>query len=156
MANTPSITPFATAESINDNMAPDRTAFRDALDLQFLALRADWDFFKARVGLDTELGQELSHTAALAWADSVAALRALLEMPDMHVDLQTAAQRILDIAPGDILDATEFSDLSFTDSQLATDQKSKDAELSELLFEAFALLEIYRSHAEFVNVRSAA
>ena len=156
MANTPSITPLAVAESINDNMAPDRVAFRKGLDLQFLALRADWDFFKARVGMDTDLGQELSHTAAMAWAESVAALQALLEMPNVHADLQAAGQRILDIAPGDILDATELSDLSFTVSELATKQKSKDAELSGLLFEAFALLEIYRSHAEFVSVRSAA
>jgi hypothetical protein len=156
MANTLSITSLASAESINDNMAPDRAAFRKALDLQFLALRADWDFFKARVGIDTELGQELSHTAAMAWADSVAALQALLEMPNVHPDLQIGAQRILDIAPDDIRDATELSDLSFTVSKLATNQKTKDAELSELLFEAFALLEIYRSHAEFVSVRSAA
>lgn len=155
MANTPSTTSTVAAEPINSLTAPDRLAFRTALDLFFDALRADWIVFDARTDLDTPKGQELGHAAATAWTSCVESLHLVSDMLGAHADLQGAARHLLQTAPRHFPDEFDLMKHAEAVTQLAKQQKAHPG-LAQLLTEASHLLEAYRGNLALMGMRPAA
>ncbi|WP_299648463.1 hypothetical protein [uncultured Tateyamaria sp.] len=155
MADTPNTMPAEGLKPLESVLCDDRLAFRNALDLLFEALRADWDVHTARANLDTAEGQELGHAAASAWSSCVGALRELMEMTGVHLDLWHASKALLKTAPGNFPD--EF-DLLQSGSDILKLQKANSRSnpgLAALLFESYALMEAYRGNLALMAVQRA-
>lgn len=154
-ADTPNTTPAAVLKPLDSILCKDRLAFRNALDLMFDALRADWDVHTKRADLDTPKGQELGHAAASAWSSCTEALCEVIKMIDVHPDLRKASDVLLSTAPGNFPD--EF-DLLQSGSDILKLQKANSRSnpgLAALLFEAYALMEAYRGNLALMSVQRA-
>jgi len=153
MADTPSTTPAAGLEPLNSIIHDDRLAFRNALDLMFEALRADWKVHAGRASLDTAEGQELGHVAASAWASCVEALRELFRMTNAHPELKKAAKLLLRTAPGNLPDELDLLECGSGIQELQRANGRKNPGLSALFFEAYALMEAYRGNLALMSVQ---
>lgn len=156
MADTPNTTPEAGLKPLDSILCDDRLAFRNALDLFFEALRADWDVHTKRASMDTPEGLELGHAAASAWSSCVDALREVIGMADVHPDLKQASYALLGTAPGNFPD--EF-DLLQSGSDILKLQKANsrcNPGLAALLFEAYALMEAYRGNLALMSAQRTA
>lgn len=155
MADMPNSTPQSAAEPINFMTAPDQLAFRNALDLFFEALRADWVVHKERTDLSTPAGQKLGHAAATAWTSCVEALHLVRDLPGAEASLQSAANCLLQTAPRHFPDEFDLMDQVMAVSKLAKQQKAQPG-LEKLLTEATHLLEVYQGNLALIGLRPAA
>lgn len=155
MADMPLNTLPAAAAPINFMTAPDQLAFRNALDLFFEALRADWVVHKERADLSTPSGQKLGHAAATAWTSCVEALNLVRNLPGAHVSLREAANHFLQTEPGHFPDELDLMDQVIAVSKLAKQQKAQLG-LEKLLTEAVHLLEVYQGNLALMGLRPAA
>ena len=151
MTTSPNTTPPLSATALNPLLAPDRIAFRDALDHLSDALKADWQVFEHRNLLDTPEALEFGHQAACAWSACLVALREVRDMDTAHPDLRAAAIELIQTTPGFYPHASELIRCKTALHSLEEQHKSQDIGLHDLLFDAFALCEVHYAHLVLVQ-----
>lgn len=153
MADTPTITPPVMAEPFNDMAAPDRLEFRKTLDLFFVALQADWNYFAASSDTDTAGRFDLGHAAAAAWASCTVSLKVTRDMRYAHADLRAAATGMLETVPEQMPSSRTLDRNAVAILTLAKAHKKARSGLADLLEEAFCLLEAYKGNLAVMSLR---
>lgn len=156
MADKLTTTPAGGTEHLNPLLAKDQLAFRAVLDHLHDALRADWIVFQHRNDIYSPEGMERGHAAASAWDAFVTALQTLNELSDIDDDLSAAARSLSKIAPAQMPDTYDLSEVSFALHNLSKKNKIARPVIYELLFEAHALTEAYKGNIEFTSIPRAA
>ena len=156
MTAQPNITPNCATKQLNSIIATDRLAFRNALDHFGAALSADWRVIQNLAILNTSEGCNLGRNAADAWALCLDALRTVRDMKDGHDDLRTAAMELIETTPGFHPDRRQLLERGQALRELHENDTKRDANLTELLFEAMALNELHYANAVFIREPRAA
>lgn len=156
MADTPNTMPTAGRKQLESILCDDRLAFRNALDLLFEALRADCDAHTKRAHLDTPECQMLRRAAASAWSSCIEALREVLGMKGVHADLKRASGALLSTAPGNFSDEFDFLQSGSDILKLQKANSQSNPGMAALLFEAYALIEVYRGNLALMAAQRSA
>ena len=152
MADTPNTMSTVGTEPLIALLAEDRLAFRNALDLIFKALRADWLMHEARKILDTDAGQNRIHDSATAWCECMNALSAVLDIDGANYDLKMAAQAVLNVTNECFPDTTHLLECGSTILELHRKNKQSNPGHATLLIEAYALTEAYCGNLDLMAV----
>lgn len=156
MTDTANTTPYCATKQLNSIIAIDRLAFRSALDHFGAALSADWQVIQNLAILNTPEGCDLGRNSADAWALCLDALRTVRDMQDAHDDLRTAAMELIETTPGFHPDRRQLSERGQALRELHKNDTKRDANLTELLFEAMAFNELHYANALFIREPRAA
>ena len=152
MADTPNTMSTVGTEQLIAPLTADSFAFRNALNLLFKALRADWLMHEARNTFDTDAGQNRIHESATAWCECIDALSAVPEIDATNGDLKMAAQAFLEVINECFPDTTHLLDCGSTILGLYRKNKQSNPGNAELLYEAYALTEAYCGNLDLMAV----
>jgi hypothetical protein len=137
-------------EPLTALLTNDRLAFREALDLVFEALRADWLVHQHRKNMDTDEGQELVHQSATAWCTCNDALGAFVAVKGAAADLKAAARELLNVTTEIFPDPFDLLECGSVILKLHHKSKRTNPGLSALLYEAYALTEADRGNLDLM------
>ncbi len=154
MANTHSTTANTKTEPGNALLDASSLGFRKALDLYFVALKADWRYWAGRSKASPATLSDRAQAAAAAWAICTGALQQTRDLPGAHPDLRSAAGYLLRGAPQEAPTERSLGQLGAQVLKLARDHRATPSGLQALLEEAGTLLFVHSANLAVTSLQT--